>query len=243
MTPLLDAQSRETAWKVAQAINKHDGGVRELPVLVAEKFALEVAGVARLSTSLVYCEVLTGADGGDIRAAAGPVPERDTPEIKAAVEKCQRERLRWRVTARVNAALKKRQADAAAAAGESSTVPAPPAASSAPKSPAAAKTGPTPPSGLPKMQEDVPTAPPVLSGRRVRTDSIKHIRERTVQRGESSFGLTFSTLRFTTISFKVFGTKSGSNTDMLAASAPSTPTAEVESTQLTGMSIRSSIVD
>ncbi|KAL8825603.1 MAG: hypothetical protein Q9191_004308 [Dirinaria sp. TL-2023a] len=177
--PLHYKATRKEAWKLAQAINSEQGGVRELSVPRAMYYGQKV----NLSDAdLEYLEVLTGADGGNVRPPPGPVPEQDPPEVKAAVETAKRERLKEEVTSKVNAALAKRQMDAAAPAGESSTATTQPAPSTAP---AATEPGETHQSELPTMQEDVPAPSPVLSGRRVRADSIHHIRERTAQRSSA----------------------------------------------------------
>lgn len=185
--PFFSKMTREEAWKLAQAINSEQGGVRELGVKRAIHYAQKVTLSGEHGADLEYLEVLTGADGGNVRPPPGPVPEQDPPEVKAAVETARRERLKREVTSKVNAALAKRQMDAAAAAGESSTTTTHPAPST---TPAAAGPGETLQSELPTMQEDVPAPSPVLSGRRVRADSINHIRERTAQRCESIFLLT-----------------------------------------------------
>ena len=232
--PFYERATRQEAWKLAQAINSEQGGVRELDVERAERYGLQVTTAGEHGADLEHLEVLTGADGGNVRPPPGPVPEQDPPEVKAAVENARRERLKREVTSKVNAALAERrmEMEAAAAAGESSTATTPPAP---PTTPAAAEPGETLQPELPTMQHDVPTPSPVLSGRRVRADSISHIRERTAQRCESFLPANNVNASSRSQIIQIFKTSS-SNTNTSLASAPPTPTVEAESSQSTGTS-------
>lgn len=113
----MQAVTRRRAYEIAQAINKRPGGVQNLSVLEAEKAALDV--YTGKGADLDYLEVLTGADGGNLRPPPEGVPETDTPEVKAAYERVKQARLRRKVECRVNAALAERDRTIPAAADES----------------------------------------------------------------------------------------------------------------------------